>query len=190
MDRGVNEARDRLSQLEEAMSRIHRRNVCVDVLALEALTYRKLGDESTGLEKLRAALDMAEPGGWIRNFVDLGAPMRELLGRLRQADPGHAYAQQVLTACIDEAKRHGAASPDADECSDLSDQPLGILTQREIELLPLIEDGLSNKQISARLYISEVTVKTHLQNIYRKLDAKGRIEALKKSRELGIIAHT
>jgi ribosomal protein L32E len=50
----------------------------------------------------------------------------------------------------------------------------------------LLAEGLSNQDIAARLYIAPVTVKKHLQNIYKKLNAKNRLEALKKSREMGI----
>ena len=187
-DRGVNEARDRLSQLEEAMSRINRRNVCVDVLALEALAYRQLGDEPTALAKLLAALDMAEPGGWVRNFVDLGAPMRDLLERLHQVQPGHTYAQLALEACRAETRFDSSPDSNGNKISRLPEHAPDLsLSQREIEILPLVAEGLSNKEIAARLYIAPVTVKTHMQNIYKKLNVNNRIEALKKVLEMGII---
>jgi LuxR family maltose regulon positive regulatory protein len=186
--RGVNEARDRLSQLEEAMSRINRRNVCVDVLALEALAYRQLGDEPTALAKLLAALDMAEPGGWVRNFVDLGAPMRDLLERLHQVQPGHTHAQLALEACRAETRFDSSPDSNGNKISRLPEHAPDLsLSQREIEILPLVAEGLSNKEIAARLYIAPVTVKTHLQNIYKKLNVNNRIEALKKVLEMGII---
>ena len=62
-----------------------------------------------------------------------------------------------------------------------------MLTQRETELIPLLSEGLSNKQIAAKLYIAPETVKTHLQNIYRKLNARGRIATVKAARTLGLI---
>jgi len=63
------------------------------------------------------------------------------------------------------------------------------LSNREIDILHLLAEGLGNKEIASRLFIAPETVKTHLQNIYRKLDAKGgRVAALKTARTLGLIA--
>ena len=144
-----------------------------------------------GMEKkLKNALALAEPGGWLRNFVDLGAPMINLLERLNQVQPGHPYTQQVLAAFKAEARRGSASDPDAKKRSRLSGQaPVQILTPRQTDLLLLLAEGLSNKEIAANLHIAPETVKTHLQNIYRKLDAKGRIGALKAARGLGLIPH-
>jgi LuxR family maltose regulon positive regulatory protein len=208
-DRGVNEARDRLSQLEEAMSRIHRRHVCLDVLALEALAYRKLGDEPTALAKLRAALDIAEPGGWVRNFVDLGAPMRDLLERLNQVQPGHTYSQLALEACRAEARSDLFLDSNGKEALGLAGQVLGLevstsetapapdvapqplkepLTNRELDIVELLARRLQNKEIAEKLSISPATVKTHLQNIYQKLSAESRRQAVENAEALGILS--
>ncbi|MTI89212.1 MAG: response regulator transcription factor [Balneolaceae bacterium] len=65
---------------------------------------------------------------------------------------------------------------------------LGI-SQRELEVLELVAEGLSNKQIAERLYVSINTVKTHLSNLYSKMDVNRRTEAVEKARSLNIIAH-
>jgi DNA-binding NarL/FixJ family response regulator len=63
----------------------------------------------------------------------------------------------------------------------------GPLTPREAEVLRLVAEGLSNKEVAARIYRSMETVKKHLYNTYQKLGADGRIAALTKARELGIL---
>ena len=167
-DEGLNQAHNRLVELGTKMRRINRKCVLIDVLALDALVCRKLGKQKIALERLQEALALAEPGGWIRNFVDLGITMRDLLERLNQVYPGQKFTQQILDACRAEDK-------------------VNVLTKREIEILALLVDGCNNKEIAARLFIAQETVKTHLQNIYSKLDVRGRLKVIKKARSLGFI---
>jgi len=187
-DRSLKEARARLFELDEQMGRIHRKSVRIDVVALLALVCHKMGEEAAALENLQTALALAEPGGWVRNFVDLGGPMTDLLERLNQAKPGHTYALQVLVACKADAQNNMPSDPNAEQRSRLAGQAaVRILSNRETEILQLLAEGLSNKEIASRLYIATETVKTHVQNVYRKLDAKGRMAAVIAARTLGLI---
>jgi len=120
---------------------------------------------------LQTALDLAEPGDWIRPFIDTGAPVKAALENLLKAQPDHRFARQVLDA-------FPLSSPTND-----------FLTHRETELLLLLAEGLSNKEIADTLCISLLTVKTHLKNMFRKLSAANRIGAVNRARELGIISH-
>jgi LuxR family maltose regulon positive regulatory protein len=185
---GLQEAHNRLIRLEEWMRRINRKSVLIEILALQALVCHKLKDETAALQNLQTALDLAESGSWIRTFVDLGTPMMDLLNYLVQQQTDQTYAQQVLKACLAENRKKASMELDTTTQPRISEPPPNtVLTRREIEILPLLAKGLSNKEIAARLRIAPVTVKTHLQNIYKKLNSKNRIEALKKSREIGII---
>jgi LuxR family maltose regulon positive regulatory protein len=185
---GLQEAHNRLIRLEEWMRRINRKSVLIEILALQALVCHKLKDETGALQNLQTALDLAESGSWIRTFVDLGTPMMDLLNYLVQQQTDQTYAQQVLKACLAENRKKASMELDTTTQPRISEPPPNtVLTRREIEILPLLAKGLSNKEIAARLRIAPVTVKTHLQNIYKKLNSKNRIEALKKSREIGII---
>ena len=184
----LKEAHTRLIEWEQRMVRINRINVRVEILALLALLHHKQGDQAAATEHLQAALGLAEPEGWIRIFVDLGRPMADLLEFFIQDQPGHTYAQQVLKAFQAEYRNIAPSASRATTKPRISEQPPDHgLTGREIEILPLLDEGLSNKEIAARLYIAPVTIKTHLQNIYKKLNVNNRIEALKKVREIGII---
>jgi hypothetical protein len=79
--------------LDEQMRQINRKNVHIDVLTLLALVCHKSSEEAAAIEHLQAVLELAKPGGWVRNFVDLSTPMRDLMERLNQAHPGNAYTQ-------------------------------------------------------------------------------------------------
>jgi len=183
----LQEAHNLLIQWEERMRRTNRKSVLIEILALLALVCHKQRDESAALQNLQNALDLAESGIWIRTFVDLGTPMMDLLNCLIQQKTGQTYAYQVLKACQAEHSKKASLEFDATTKPQISEPPPNtVLTRREIDILPLLADGLSNQEIAARLHIAPVTVKTHLQNIYKKLNTRNRIEALKRSRELGI----
>jgi len=185
----LSRARERLVEMDDEMRRIHRTSVRIDVLALMALVCRAQGDEDAALESLHTALALAEFGAWIRNFVDLGAPLAELLARLVMAEPENGFAVEVLAACRAElggdggAREDGAPGRSTDEMASR-----GLLTRRESEILTLLGEGLRNEEIADKLFISIFTVKAHLQNIYGKLEARGRTRALAAARNLGLIS--
>ena len=91
-------------------------------------------------------------------------------------------------ACKADAQNNMPSDPNAEQRSRLPGQAaVRILSNRETEILHLLAEGLSNKEIASRLYIATETVKTHVQNVYRKLDAKGRLAAVIAARTLGLI---
>ena len=97
----LDEARTRLEVLEEQARKVYRNNVLIDVLALLAMVHDALGDEATAMEKLSAALSLGVRGGFIRTFVDLGAPMADLLSRLWELQAGSqevGYIDRILAA--------------------------------------------------------------------------------------------
>jgi len=188
-DQSLKEAHTRLAEFDEQMGRIQRKNVRIDILALLALVRHKQGEEAAALGHLQAALALAEPGRWVRNFVDLGSPMRVLLERLARTHSDESgYARRVLEAW--EASGRGGASPvpgPATEttCPAQADAP--VLSPREIQILSLVAEGLANREIAQTLHLATDTVKTHLQNMYKKLDRKGRIAAVNAARDAGLL---
>ncbi len=141
---------------------------------LQAAAQSALGEVDTAVFHLREALTTAVEGGFIRLFVDEGRPMAELLARLQeQGGSLSAYVQQLLAAMTDPAP----ASPTLVEP----------LSERELEILQLIANGLSNREIGARLFIALDTVKGHNRRLYGKLEVQRRTEAVARGRELGLL---
>ena len=141
------------------------------------------------MEKLRDSLDLAEPGGFIRNFVDLGPPMADLLKRAMKQRSHRDYVGEILAAFGEDKPGPVRDAPDAQSARApaMSPQPLiEPLTDREIEILNLLKQRIYNREIAERLFVSTETVKTHLTNIYQKLQVKTRREAVDKARKLGI----
>jgi LuxR family maltose regulon positive regulatory protein len=157
----------------------------IEVLALQALALRAKGEKERAVSTLAQALVLAEPEGYVRTFVDEGPPMAELLSealearqrdRLNPPIPAH-YLRKLLAALEQDASE--AASPVAK-----LPEPL---TEREMEVLHLVAAGKANRRIASELFVSLGTVKTHINNLYRKLEAHSRTQALARARELELL---
>jgi LuxR family maltose regulon positive regulatory protein len=125
---------------------------------------------------------LAQPGGFIRLYVDLGPKMADLLRCLQNREPLTDYIASILSAFADAAQFE--MQPDGN--GHLIDP----LTDRELEILERLAHRYSNKEIAAELFISPATVKRHTINIYQKLAVHNRREAVEKARALSLIPPT
>jgi LuxR family maltose regulon positive regulatory protein len=155
-----------LQRLEAFYAGIHNTRFLIEVLALEALVRDAQGDESTARDLLTRALGLAQSGGFIRLFFDLGPGLVRLLSGLDLYAEGQRYVDEILSAFRGDEKT---------ETGKLLDHSL---TRREQEILRLLADELSNNQIADQLCISPATVKRHMENIYKKLGVHGRRKAV------------
>jgi LuxR family transcriptional regulator, maltose regulon positive regulatory protein len=143
------------------------------------------GNRSEARRSVRAAVELAEPGGWVRPFVDEGEAVSSLLIE--------AYANgPVLDTPVDQfaaklvSVLRGAPQISSDEESDFG---LGSgLSLREVEILTMVSGGLRNREIGDRLGLTEGTVKWYMQQIYDKLGVRRRPQAVIRARQLGIFS--
>ena len=177
------QAAELLDQLHNFLESIHNNRFRIDVLALQALLHDTRGEDSVAVEKLSLALDLAEPGCFIRLFVDLGPQMADLLKRMIQNNVGVDYAGQILSAFREDG--HHSISPAPSY--PLSQPLVEPLSARELEIVSLLAQRLPNKEIASKLFIALNTVKKHLGNIYSKLNVSSRREAVEKARKIRII---
>ena len=162
----------------------------IDMLALLAAVHQKQGRDDEALRVVGRAVELAEPGGFIWPFIELGPPMAGLLGCLEREDLGSDFIGRILAAFPD--TRGGTASgvyasENDPRAVDVRNPAAGLLSQRELDILPLLAEGLSNKEIARELHVATETVKTHLSSIYRKLNVDGRILALRRAEELRLL---
>jgi LuxR family maltose regulon positive regulatory protein len=150
-------------------------------MLLQALAFQAHGQQDQAVQLLGDALAPAQLGGFIRSFVDEGKPMAQLLAQAAARGMMPGYIGALLAACdADAQQRSDTAAP--------RDQPLvEPLSLRELEILQLIAQGLSNQAISERLFLALSTVKGHNQRIFDKLQVQRRTEAIARARELGLL---
>jgi LuxR family maltose regulon positive regulatory protein len=147
------------------------------VSILQAIAHDAHGEKGQAVQRLAEALALAAPGGFIRIFVDEGPPMAQLLSEVAARGMMTDYVGTLLAAF--EAEEEACWSPP---------QPLiDPLSQREMEVLHLIAQGLSNREIGERLFIALNTVKGHNRRIFDKLQVHRRTEAVARARELGLL---
>jgi LuxR family maltose regulon positive regulatory protein len=149
-------------------------------LVLESLAFQALEDVDRALRRLERALSLAEPAGFVRLFLDKGQPVARLLYRAAEHGIAPEYAGRLL-----------AAFPSVEPMPRVPPRPspemIAPLSEREREVLLLIAEGLSNRELAQRLFLSLSTVKTHTYNIYGKLHVHSRTQAVAKARALGIL---
>ncbi|HEY5628498.1 MAG TPA: LuxR C-terminal-related transcriptional regulator, partial [Candidatus Limnocylindrales bacterium] len=154
----------------------------IRAMTLEVLAHEAAGATDLAAAAFSAVARVAEPEGFVRLFLDEGPAMGRLLRRL-VSGPDGAFAGRLL-GLIREAHTTGGDGRGSTEASGLAEP----LTPRELELVGLIAEGLTNAQIADRLYLSPHTVKVHTRNIYGKLGAESRTQAVATARRLNLLA--
>ena len=180
--------------IADAYLALARRTYCtrsaITALLLRALAQQKQGRTRAADDTLQQAVELAQPGGASRVFVDMGPQMRAMLSRL--ADQGIvAQAIQPILAAFAEQQaasgvREGGAQPTLHGALRVSGlvEPL---TLREWEILTLLREPHSGKEIAGQLCISTATLKRHTSNIYSKLGVHNRWDAVAAAEELGVL---
>jgi LuxR family maltose regulon positive regulatory protein len=169
-------------------------------LSLQAAAQRAVGDSDAALCSLARALALGEPEGYVRSFVDHGAPMVDLLKR-RRASPAvsgppsavdQAYIDRLLAAFGATAKDREPAEPSSlgrpsSSVGRPSSPLIEPLNDRETQILRLLAVRRSYREIAEELYLSLNTVKWYIQNIYGKLGVNRRDRAIARAQRLGIL---
>jgi LuxR family maltose regulon positive regulatory protein len=172
----LDEALSLLASLLKASQAAGRTAHAIKVRALQALAFQAQGDEDRALSALEHVLSLAKPEGYVRTFVDEGAPMARLLRDALAEGIAPGYVSQLLTAVRE-------VPPAATPAAQALVEPL---TERELEVLRLIAGGLSNREIAQQLVVAVSTVKSHINHLYGKLEVKNRTQAVARAQKLGL----
>jgi LuxR family maltose regulon positive regulatory protein len=176
---------DRLMDAAETGKRWGR---VVELLILQTLALDAQEKQDEALTRLARALALAEPGGYVRIFVDQGEPMAELLQQAAARGISADYVGRLLEAFGDATKDEGRKTELFPSSSVLGHSSLvEPLSERELEVLRLLKTELSGPEIADELTIALSTLRTHTQNIYTKLNVNNRRAAVNRAEELGLV---
>ncbi len=172
------EASNLLQKLLLAAETDGRTSKSIEILMLQTLAFKGLGETVQAQNALHRTLTLAEQGGFKRIFLDEGLRMRNLLKEVKVENGRTEQYIYLLLAAFENNKPVPKPSQQA---------LIEPLSNRELEVLQLIADGLSNQQIGSHLYLSINTIKGHSRNIFGKLGVNNRTQAAAKARSLGIL---
>ena len=156
-----------------------------EVLALHALAQARLGDRAAALRSLQRALELSEPSGYLRGFASAGPELVPLLRQLSSAGEAPAFIARALQAAVGDATPERVPQPQhqAAHLSFMAES----LAEREDAVLRLLPTHLSSSEIAERLVVAPSTVRTHIKNIYSKLQVHSRDEAVRRARDLELL---
>jgi LuxR family maltose regulon positive regulatory protein len=178
-DHTIVEAADLMERLLAAAEDGGRHGGAIELLAVLALARHARGDLAGAIASLDRAVALAEPEGYVRLFVDEGPRMAALLKLAAKQPNVPNYVRRLLTAVV---TAEGAAA--------VAQPLIEPLSERELEVLRLLETDLGGPDIARELVVSLSTVRTHTQNIYAKLGVNSRRAAIRRAAELGLLTRT
>jgi LuxR family maltose regulon positive regulatory protein len=158
----------------------------MNLLPFQALALQALGREEESIAVIGHCLELAEPEGYLRIFLERGDSMLRLLRLASRYGIHTEYIHKILPAFTNP----GLSQKPVLQKSQLKDQGptlLEPLSERELQVLRLLDSSLTSTEIGRELYVSQNTVRTHIRNIYSKLAVHGRIDAIQKAKEYSLI---
>lgn len=158
----------------------------IEALAVLALAQAAQGHEAAALATLTVAVERAQTQSFVRTFVDLGPQMANLLYKLAQNGVAAEYTGRLLRTFPLAARNNLAVTTAAQRDDEIIDP----LSERELEVLSLLAERLSDKEIAQRLRISPLTVRRHSVNLYQKLHVNSRRQAVSRGQALGLLRPT
>ena len=178
-ERATTAAMELLARLLAAADDGGRNGSVLEILVLLSLARQAAHDAPGALAALERAVALAEPEGYVRVIVDEGQPMVAMLKLAAKQRSASGYLRRLLVAAA------------TDEGPTPVRQPLiEPLSERELEVLRLLESDLGGPDIARELSVSLATVRTHTRNVYAKLGVNNRRAAVRRAAELGLLSRT
>jgi LuxR family maltose regulon positive regulatory protein len=185
-----------LQRLQNSAEEGSRQRIVIEILILQSLAHKACGNEDKAIETLEEALKLGEPDNFVRSFIDEGEPLSKLLlqSLKQKGTRWEDESPELLRYVIKLNEAFGISAPaQKTQKPQIENENLpwwyvnDPLSERELEVLQLVSQGLSNQEIAEKLFLSTGTVKRHISNIYQKLDVHSRTQATERARKLQLL---
>jgi len=176
-----------LAEVNEIAKHYHLINHQIEIAVLKVVSLVKRGMSTEAAKTLETALQLSEPGSWIRPYLEWKTALYPLISEVC-SDKGGSYFYKLLLESLNKSmgtkanELAGQVKP-VEMAEDQAEQ----LSVREIDVVRLLSQGFRNKEIAAKLYISENTVKKHISNIGQKWQLNNRITIVQRATELNYV---
>jgi LuxR family maltose regulon positive regulatory protein len=175
----LKEALDRLDRLETAVMAFDRVGKKIQIDFLKSAVYHLLGQAGRSIEHLDQGMSLSAQAGFYRSIIDLGPLVVDLVRNRKYEGEMEPYRQRLLHLAGDK--------PEISKIEHKDSELISPLSEREIEVLFHLAEGLSNQEIADQLFLSTGTVKRHVHNIYNKLGVSSRLQAVSRGRDLCLL---
>lgn len=172
-----------ITQIDEYFKKINKISGRIQLLALHALILNRQGKNDAAIAKLTESISFVNPEESVRVYIDLGSGMKKLLSKLPDNSKINLQVKSILNAFPHSEIKSIQLPKDP----SLKKMEYNTLSFREIEVLKLVSNGLRNKEIAEKLFVSTNTIKKHLYNTSQKLLVNKRFEMVNKAKRLGIL---
>jgi LuxR family maltose regulon positive regulatory protein len=160
----------------------------IDIMMLQARVYKKLMQENKAHDTLKAAIEIAAEGEWIRPFAEQKGEISDLLLNLKEEGIHPDFIDMIFEA---NKKSIKLITKDSEAQESINKQKpkdsLPVLTKQELVVLRCIAEGLRNQEIAKKLFNSEETIKKHIYHMFQKLEVKNRLSLVAKAKTLGML---
>lgn len=192
-EKSLSKAEVLLKKLEAIASDFNIDCHLIDVFILQSVFYDKTDNRKQALFYLEKAVKLAENNNWTRPFVEAGNSIISLLTSMQKNNRSLYFVSELIQLIM---SRSFGLKKEASLTSKITTNNIKVVAEanknaislREKDVIELIISGMKNKEIGAKLYISENTVKKHISNIFQKLNVKNRVALIEKVRQLDFIS--
>jgi LuxR family maltose regulon positive regulatory protein len=182
----LQKALELLKRYQEYSESVHNKMRIIETVVLQAQAYLKLKSEGEAFKCLIFSLDLAAPGEWIRPFVEISDDISDKLPLLREKVEKPEFIDTLIYQIYQKKTAPAVIETEPERIAELqlARDSLQSLSVREREILKLMSEGLRNKEIADKIFVSTLTVKKHLYNVFQKLNVHSRIQAIEKFKDL------